>query len=170
MNENIIKAVNQQINEEFYSAYLYLAMSAVASENSLAGFAHWLMIQAQEERDHAMGLYNHMIDRGATVTLTAIAQPDYKYVGPMDLLNKSLAHEQHITKCIHNLYSLAEAEKDYALRSLLDWYVKEQIEEEGSLKLLIDQIKLTGEKSGSFYMFDKTLGKRVYTQASILVK
>ncbi|HRH22300.1 MAG TPA: ferritin [bacterium] len=168
MTNKILVALNKQINEEFYSAYLYLAMSAAASAQSLDGFANWLMIQAQEERDHAMGFYNHLLERGGNIELTAIASPDYKFVGAMDMLEKSLAHEQHITGCIHNLYKLAEEEKDYAARILLDWYVSEQVEEEDSLRRMIDQLKIAGEKDGGLYLFDQSLGERKYSRASIL--
>lgn len=168
MTEKLIAAVNQQINEELFSAYLYLAMSAAASQASLEGFANWLMIQAQEERDHAMGLYNHLIERDAPVKLLAIAAPDFSFVSPADLLAKSLAHEQHITKCIHELYAMAEAEKDYALRARLEWYVEEQVEEEASLKLLIDRLAMAGE--AGLYHFDKELAERKYEKASILKK
>jgi ferritin len=166
MTEKLIEAVNKQINEEFYSAYLYLAMSAAASQVSLEGFANWLMVQAQEERDHAMGLYNHLLERDAPVKLLALAAPDFKFVSAADLLSKSLAHEQHITKCIHELYTMAEAEKDYALRARLEWYVEEQVEEEASVKLLIDRLALAGESG--LYHFDKELAGRTYERASIL--
>lgn len=168
MNENIAAAVNRQINEEFYSAYLYLAMAAKAEHESLPGLANWFKVQAREEQDHALGFYNHLVERGSPVLLTEIKMPVFNYQGPRDLLTQSLVHEKHITKCIHELYVLAEAEHDYALRAVLDWYVAEQVEEEASLTLLLDQIKMTGESGGAFYMFDKTLGKREYQPASIL--
>lgn len=166
MTEKMIEAVNKQINEELYSAYLYLAMSAAASQVSLEGLANWLMVQAQEECDHAMGLYNHLIERDAPVKLLALAAPDFSFVSVADTLAKSLAHEQHITQCIHELYAMAEAEKDYALRTCLDWYVEEQVEEESSIKLLMDRLTLAGEEG--LYHFDKELGERTYEKASIL--
>ncbi len=168
MKEIMVKALNKQINEELYSAYLYLAMSAAASSESLDGFANWLMIQAQEERDHAMGLYNHVLEIDGTVELMAIAAPSYKFAGAMDILEKSLAHEQHITKCIHELYALAETEKDYATRILLDWYVSEQVEEEDSLRRMIDQLAIAGDKNEGLYLFDQKLSERQYSRASIL--
>ncbi len=170
MKEIMVGAFNKQINEELYSAYLYLAMSAAASAESLDGFANWLMIQAQEERDHAMGLYNHLLERGMNVQLAAIAAPEYKFAGAMDVLEKSLAHEQHITACIHNLYALAEEEKDYAARILLDWYVSEQVEEEDSLRRMIDQLKMVEAKEEGLYLFDQKLSERQYSRASILEK
>ena len=100
----------------------------------------------------------------------AIAAPSYKFAGAMDILEKSLAHEQHITKCIHELYALAETEKDYATRILLDWYVSEQVEEEDSLRRMIDQLAIAGDKNEGLYLFDQKLSERQYSRASILEK
>ncbi|MFA5996058.1 MAG: ferritin [Patescibacteria group bacterium] len=170
MTNATVKAVNNQIKEELYSSYLYLAMSAYAQQLNLAGVANWFFVQAQEELDHAKGFYQHLVACGAKVTLQAIAQPPVEFTGVTKMFQESLKHEQFITSKIHQLCDLASKEKDRALENLLRWYVTEQVEEEANVTALIEKIKLTGDKGAALYWLDKDLAARVYTPAVITAK
>lgn len=164
------EALNAQINEELFSAYLYLAMSAYAAHKNWLGLASWLQAQAQEERDHALGFYNHLLDRDQAIDLRALQQPEQQFADPLAILTKALEHEQHITGKIRELYDLAVADKDYATQNLLQWYIDEQVEEEASFNQLIEQLKMAGQSGAGFYLFDQSLASRQYVPAAILSK
>lgn len=154
------KAFNDQINAELYSEYLYLAMSAYCESIDLPGFAAWMKQQAAEERIHAMRFYDFVFDRDGRVVLDAIAKPQSEYKSILDMFENVLKHEQHVTKRIHDLYSLALKENDYAAQVELQWFIAEQVEEEKSAKDIIQQLKWVGDKSTALYMLDQKLGQR----------
>ncbi|MBI4811485.1 MAG: ferritin, partial [Ignavibacteriales bacterium] len=130
INKSMQDAINSQINEELYSSYLYLAMAAHFDAINLSGFAHWMKVQSDEERSHAMKFYNYIYDRGGRVSLKTIPQPPAKFKSPLDVFKQVLEHEQKITKLINKLYELAIKEKDYPTEMMLHWFINEQVEEE----------------------------------------
>ncbi|MDK2892110.1 ferritin [Methanohalophilus sp.] len=162
LSEKITKALNEQINKEMYSAYLYMAMSAHSTYVGLDGFANWFMVQYQEEMTHAMRIYNYLKEQGARIELQAIDQPPVDFGTPLDMFEKTLAHEQFITKSINDLLTLANEEKDYATAIFLQWFVTEQIEEESNDNEIIAKLKLAGEDGNGLFMIDKELGARVF--------
>lgn len=153
-------ALNEQINKELYSSYLYLAMAAYCDDNNLPGSAVWMKAQAQEEHEHAMKLYEYLGDRGARVVLEAIAKPAAEYRGPVDVFEKVLEHEKVVTASIHKLYALAAKENDYATQIMLQWFITEQVEEEKSAADVVAMWKMMAEHKGSELMLDRQLGKR----------
>jgi ferritin len=153
-------ALNEQIKEEMASAYIYLSMAAYFESTNLPGFAHWMVTQSQEELSHAMRFYNYIYDRGGRVTFQALAQPPVDFGGPIAVFEKTLAHEQHITNCIHNLYTLAAEENDYASLSMLQWFVDEQVEEEKTADEILETLKMVGEKGQGLIMLDRQLASR----------
>ena len=163
LSENMEAALNKQLNNELYSAYLYLSMSAYSTSIGLRGFANWFMVQYQEEMVHAMKFYNYILDQGGRVKLMAIAQPMAEFKSPLDMFEKTLQHEKFITKCINDLVDLAIAGKDHATNIFLQWYVTEQIEEEGNDNDIIAKLKLVGEEGSGLLMIDKELAMRVFT-------
>lgn len=162
MNKKIEKAINGQINAEFYSAYLYLSMAAYFDSLNLSGFANWMKVQAKEEMTHAMKFYDFVFARGGAVELTAIGKPPSKFKSPLDVAEQTLAHEKKVTGLINGLYELAHEEKDHAFQSLLKWYIDEQVEEEENAAKLIDKAKLAGDKGQGLYMLDKELADRKF--------
>lgn len=153
-------AINKQMQAEFFSAYLYLAMSAYCEEQNLKGFAHWLKVQYEEEIAHATKLMNYLIERGGKVILQAIEAPPADFGTPSDIFAKVLEHERHVTALINGLYETALAEKDYASQIFLQWFVSEQVEEEANATEILEKLKMIPEKSGAIFQFDKELGKR----------
>ena len=162
LKNEMIEALNKQINEEMYSSYLYLSMSAWFEGIGLKGFANWMMVQHKEEMDHAMKIYRYLQEQGAGVKLMAINEPPSEWEGPMDAMNATLKHEQHITACINNLVDLAEELKDRATYNFLQWYIDEQVEEEANDREIIDALKLIGDAKNALFMLDKDLAQRIY--------
>lgn len=160
MNKKVLKALNEQIQAEFESAYSYLAMSLVCNDKSLPGTAHWLKMQWQEEMSHAMKLIDHAHSRGGSVQLKTIPIEQYKWSSLSGLFQTVLQHEQQITKRINALYELALGEKDYPLQILLQWFINEQVEEEESVNTIIDRIGMVGESGASLLLLDRQLGER----------
>ena len=156
-------ALNEQINKEMYSAYLYMSMSAHSTNIGLSGFANWFMVQYKEEMEHAMKIYDYVNDQSGKVKLKTIDEPLSTFKDAMDMFQKTLKHEQFITKSINELVDLAIKEKDHATQIFLQWFVTEQIEEEGNDNDIIAKLKLTGDKGNGLFMIDKELGARVYT-------
>ena len=169
MNAKVHELLNQQINKEFYSAYLYLGFSNYFEDVGLDGFANWYMIQAQEERDHAMLFYQYLQNENQKVTLEAIAKPDKVFTCHMDVLKAGLEHEQYVTSLIHDIYSAAYDVKDFRTMQFLDWFVKEQGEEETNANDLITKIELFGSDPKSLYMLNQELAARVYTAPSLVL-
>ena len=169
MNVKVHELLNQQINKEFYSAYLYLDFSNYFEDVGLDGFANWYMIQAQEERDHAMLFYQYLQNENQKVTLEAIAKPDKVFTCHMDVLKAGLEHEQHVTSLIHDIYSAAYDVKDFRTMQFLDWFVKEQGEEETNANDLITKMELFGFDPKSLYMLNQEMAARVYTAPSLVL-
>ena len=169
LNEKVHELLNQQINKEFYSAYLYLEISNYFNDRNLDGFANWYMIQAQEERDHAMLFYTYLQNENQTVTLDAIAKPDKTFESHMDVLKAGLEHEEYVTSLIHDIYSAAYEVRDFRTMQFLDWFVKEQGEEETNANDLISKMELFGSDPKSLYMLNQELAARVYTAPSLVL-
>ena len=163
LNDTMIEALNKQINEELYSAYLYLSMSSYFESIGLKGFANWMMVQYKEETDHAMKIYQYLLSQGASIKLLSINEPPHTWNSPLHAFEETLKHEQHITTCINNLVDLAEELKDRATYHFLQWYIDEQVEEEGNDREIIDKLKLVEESRNGLFMLDKELAQRVYT-------
>ncbi|MDT8899982.1 ferritin [Anaeroselena agilis] len=153
-------AFNDQIQAEMASAYLYLAMAAYCEGKNLKGFGHWLRAQYNEEVGHAMKMFDFVIERGGQVVLKSIEAPAADFGSPLAVFEKVLAHEQQITARINSLYELALAEKDYASQIFLQWFITEQVEEEGSAGEIIEKMKMAGDKGNALVWIDKELGKR----------
>ena len=166
MNEKVHELLNQQINKEFYSAYLYLDFSNYFEEVGLDGFANWYKIQAQEERDHAMLFYQYLQNENQKVTLEAIAKPDKTFSSHIDVLKAGLEHEEYVTSLINDIYAAAYNVKDFRTMQFLDWFVKEQGEEETNANDLITKMELFGSDPKSLYMLNQELAARVYTAPS----
>jgi len=160
MNERIEAAFNEQINEELFSSYVYLALAAHFEAKSLEGFANWMKHQAQEEVEHAMRLFDHINRRGGRVVLKAISEPPAEFGSPLAGFEKALAHEQHITGCIYRLYELAKEENDYPAQMELQWFIDEQVEEEESTGRVVEQLKMAGDNQSALLMLDRELGQR----------
>ncbi len=152
-------AINDQIAYEFYSAYLYLAMSAHFETLNLRGFATWMRTKFSEEQVHALKFFDYVNDRGGKVVLGAIAQPKPSWKNNLDAFEESLHHEQSVTTRINKLYELALAEKDYATQALLQWFITEQVEEEKTVSDVIEQLKLIDARGTAVLMLDHRLGK-----------
>ena len=169
LNAKVHELLNQQINKEFYSAYLYLDFSNYFEDAGLDGFANWYRIQAQEERDHAMLFYQYLQNNNMPVTLGAIDSPNREFVDNMDVLKAGLAHEEYVTSLIHDIYAAAYEVKDFRAMQFLDWFVKEQGEEETNANDLITKLELFGSDPKSLYMLNQELGTRVYTAPSLVL-
>jgi len=159
-SEKIEKAMNDQIQRELESAYIYLSMAAYFESINLPGAAHWMRIQTQEEEEHAMKFFNFIYDRGGRVMLQAIPQPPVEFASPLDVFEKALAHEKKVTGHINDLYALAVQEKDYASQTFLQWFIDEQVEEEKSAGDIVETLKMVGDKGQALFMVDRQLGQR----------
>ena len=169
MDAKVRALLNDQINKEFYSAYLYLDFSNYFKERGLDGFANWYMIQAQEERDHAMLFYTYLQNENEKVTLEAIGKPDKELSSDMDVLKAGLEHEKYVTSLINDIYGAAYEVKDFRTMQFLDWFVKEQGEEETNANDLITKMELFGSDPKSLYMLNSELATRVYTAPSLVL-
>lgn len=169
LNKKVADLLNDQINKEFYSAYLYLDMSNYFERRGLNGFANWYKIQAQEERDHAMLFYQYLQNNDYTVTLEAIAKPDKVYNEDMDVLKSGLEHEEYVTSLINNIYSEAYQIKDFRTMQFLDWFIQEQGEEEANARDLITKMELFGGDSKGLYMLNQEMVSRVYSAPSLVL-
>jgi ferritin len=153
-------ALNKQVNRELYSAYLYLAMSSHFETVNMKGFAHWMRIQAREEQSHAMKIYDYIIARGGKPSLLAIEAPKAKWSSAGKVFEEVYAHEQKVTAMIHGLVDLAVKEKDHASFEMLQWFVKEQVEEEEHSSAILAQVQCVGDIPGHLFYLDHQLGKR----------
>lgn len=161
INKTVEEALNEQVKNEFYSAYLYLSMSAYCESINLPGFAHWLRSQYEEETAHALRLFDFLNDRGGRINLRDISEPPAEFSSPLDLFQEVLAHEQKVTKMIHELYALAVKENDYPTQVEMQWFIKEQVEEEKNAGDIVEQLKLAGDNNTALLMLDRELGNRV---------
>ena len=169
LDTKVRELLNQQINKEFYSAYLYLDFSNYFERRGLDGFANWYYIQAQEERDHAMLFYRYLQNNDELVELDAIAKPDKVLDSHMTVLKAGLEHERYVTSLINNIYAEAYSEKDFRTMQFLDWFVKEQGEEETNANDLITKYELFGSDAKGLYMLNSELKARVYTAPSLVL-
>lgn len=163
INEKLQEAFNDQINKEFFSEYLYLAMKIYFQELNLQGFVNWFDVQVQEEHAHAMGMVNYLNDRGGTVELRAIDKPVVEGTTPLQVFEHVLRHEEFVTSRINHLMDVAEEVKDRAAMSLLDWYIKEQVEEESTVGGVLATLRLIGDDKKALLMLDKDLAARTFT-------
>ncbi len=160
LSEKMAEAINKQINEEFYSAYLYLAMASYLESQKLKGAATWMEIQYQEEIGHAMKFYAYMNERGARVVLKAIKEPQKEWNSMLEVFEDAYKHEQYITSLINDLANLAMEEKDHATLALLQWFINEQVEEEANTSEIVDKINFVKDSPNGLYMLDRELGQR----------
>ena len=160
LSEAMQNAINEQIRDELYSAYLYLSMAAYFEATSLPGFASWMRVQSQEEVEHAMKFFDFVNERGGRVELHAIEQPIAEFESPLAVFEATYEHEQKVTALIHNLYRLALEEDDYAAQVMLHWFIEEQVEEEAGASQILDTLKRIGDKDQGLMMLDRELGRR----------
>lgn len=160
LNAKMEKALNEQINKEIFSSYLYLSLAAYYETLNLSGFAAYYKVQANEEYAHAMKIYDHIHTRGGKVVLDAIAKPQAEWTGALDGLKAAYEHEQFISKSIFSLVDLAYELKDHPTNTFLNWFVEEQIEEEESALAVVTKLEMIGESKNSLYLFDRDMGKR----------
>lgn len=160
MSEKMLNALNEQVREELFSAYLYQSMSAFSEFKGLKGMAHWMDMQAKEEMIHARKFYDYILERGGMVKLDAIKAPHNDFGTPLEIFQDALKHEEYITGRINDLVDLATELKDHATFSMLQWFVNEQVEEEATASEMIDKLNLIGDHPGAMFQFDRELMTR----------
>lgn len=160
LSDAMMQAMNNQINAEMYSSYLYLSMSACFEEMNFSGMAAWMQVQAKEEMEHAMKFYKHIIDRMGRVTLKAIDAPPTEWKSPLAIFQEAYKHEQKVTGMINGLMQKACDEKDHASVIFLQWFVTEQVEEEAAACGIVEKLKMIGDSSNALIMYDRALGMR----------
>ncbi|HLC15738.1 MAG TPA: ferritin [Thermodesulfovibrionia bacterium] len=163
LSDRMQKSLNQQLNAELYSSYLYLSMSTYFLSINFNGFANWMKIQAQEEMVHAMKVFDFINDRNGRITLMSIAGPPCEWSSPLDAFSNALQHEQHMSQMINNFTSLAIEEKDHATNVFLQWFVNEQVEEEATANDVVQTLKLIGDGKDGLFMLDRELATRTFT-------
>ncbi len=163
LSPKLEKALNDQINAEMFSAYLYLAMVAYFQEKNLSGFANWMTVQNQEETFHAMKFFKYVAERGGRVTLDAIEKPQFEWESPLAAMEAAQKHEAYISGRINNLMDLAIKEKDHATANFLNWFVAEQVEEEDSVNEVVQKLRMVGTGGGGLFMMDRDMATRVFT-------
>ncbi|MBN2984076.1 MULTISPECIES: ferritin [Cohnella] len=163
MNDELAKALNEQMNFEFYSAHVYLAMAAYCSGESLDGFANFFIVQAEEERFHAMKIYKFLNDRGRRATLAALPEPKNEYDSMLDVFEHGYAHEQANTKKFYHLADIALNEREHATMYFLKWFIDEQVEEEALFDNIIQKLKRIDKDSNAFFMMDSEFASRSFT-------
>jgi len=160
LSENLRTLLNDQINHEHYSSYLYLAMAAYFEAKNLPGFANWMKVQSGEEYEHGMKFYEYLYDRGEVVTLQAIAAPPAEWESPAEVFDQVFKHEQKVTSLINTIYAAALKENDYPTQVMLHWFINEQVEEEKNAQQIVDQLDLIGGSTQGLMMLDHALGAR----------
>lgn len=163
LSKNLEKEINEQINAELFSAYLYLSMSAYLAENNLSGFSNWMKVQFEEEQFHAMKFYNYVLERGGKIELDKIEKPQITWAKTLDVFEDSLKHEEYITSRINNLVNIAIEEKDHATVNMLQWFIAEQVEEEANVSEILDQLRLIDGKGSGLFMLDREAKLRTFT-------
>ena len=169
LKEKVLNAINEQINAEQYSALLYLSMSAWFSDKGLPGFANWMYVQYQEEMTHANKFFNYVNERSGKVTLKAIDQMPIEWGSIIEVVEATLAHEQHVSELINNLVDIALQEKDHATQSFLKWFVDEQVEEEANVNEILDTLKLINGQGNGIFMLDRELRGRTFVDTTVTV-
>lgn len=160
LTAKMLQALNEQIQKELSSAYLYLSMSAHFEGENLRGMAHWMRLQWQEEIAHAMKLFDYVHERGGQVVLEALPQPKSSFGSPLKVFEETLKHEQKVTASIHQLYELAQQQKDYATAAMLQWFITEQVEEESTATTLVEQLRMIGDQKHLVLAIDRELARR----------
>lgn len=163
LSEKLTNEFNEQIKHEFYSATYYLAMAAYCKEQNLNGFANFFIVQAEEERFHAMKFFNFIDEMGSKVVITGYDNPRTEFESMTDIFTAGLEHEQFVTKRIHHLMDIAMEEKNYPAISFLNWFVDEQVEEEATMTDLLEKLKLINNNPNGLFMLDKELSTRTFT-------
>ena len=153
-------ALNKQINKEIYSAYVYLALSGQSAIAGLPGISRWFKLQYDEELGHAMRIFDYMMDQNAPVDFDAIQKPAIRFDSPLPVFKKVLHHEQEVTKSVHHLMDLALNERDHATHNMLEWFVREQVEEDSSVQKIIDSLQIIGKEGSGLFVLDRDLGNR----------
>ena len=166
LNLKVEEAINEQINAELYSAFLYLSMSAYFQRQNLPGFAKWTYVQYLEETTHALKFFNYINERGGSVKLAAIKEPPTEWKNPVEVYDAIYKHEQLVTSLIYRIVDIAIQERDHASNNMLQWYVAEQVEEEANASLILEQLKRIGNAQESLYVLDNELGMRVFNDAT----
>ena len=162
LKKSLEKALNEQINAEIHSAYLYLSMSAWFQEQGLLGYANWMRVQYQEELAHGTHIFDYVCERGGKVTLMPIGAVEVEFAGIVDVVQKTLAHEQKVTAMINNLMDISIKESDHATRSFLQWYVDEQVEEEANAEQILYDLKLINGEGQGLLMMDREFKARTF--------
>ena len=162
LKEKVQKALNEQINAEIYSSYLYLAMSAHSYASDLSGMGQWFKIQAQEELVHVAKFFNYITERGGKVVLTEVAAPNQQWDTPLAVFEEALSHEEHVSALINDLVETAVSERDRMTENFLQWFVAEQVEEEASFSEIVGQLRLVGGSGSGLFMIDRELSNRVF--------
>ena len=162
INEKMEKAFLDQINKELYSQYLYLSMKAYFANLNLQGFVNWMDVQVQEEHAHAMGMFDYVLERGGKVVLEAIEKPQTDWESPLEVFRAVLKHEEYVTSRINALMDVAEETKDRAAMAFLNWYLKEQVEEEANVGGVLAQLEMIGDDKSGLFALDKELGARTF--------
>ncbi len=169
IKKEVLDALNEQINAESYSAYMYLSMAAYFENAGLSGFAHWMKVQYQEEAAHAVKFFNYVTDRGGKVILKAIDQVPVDFDGIVDVFEKTLIHENQVTDLINNLMNVAVSASDHASQSFLKWFVDEQVEEESNVEKILATLKLINGQGNGIFMMDRELGQRIFVDPNAAV-
>jgi len=165
IKQSMADALNRQINNEFFSAYLYLGMSGYCASRGLRGAASWLMAKYREEQLHAMKIYRYVLDQGAVVELQAVARPAQEFAGLIDVLEKTLTHERGVTESINAMMDVAVAERDHASQVFLQWFVTEQIEEEAVVGDILNRLRLVGGQGEGLFLIDNELERQAAAMA-----
>ena len=163
LSDKMNDALNQQVNEEFYSSYLYLAMAGYFEDTNLTGFSNWIRCQVQEEIVHAMKLYDFICERGGRIALKGIKEPAAEWESPRAAFEAAYKHECFISGCINKLIDVAREESDHATEVMLQWFVNEQVEEEASADAVVQKLKLVGTQGEGIFMVDQQMAQRVFT-------
>jgi len=169
IKKEVLDALNEQINAETYSAYMYLSMAAYFENIGLSGFAHWMKIQYQEEAAHSIKFFNYVTERGGRVILKAVDQVPVEFDGVVDVYEKTLTHEIHVTSLINNLMNVAIAASDHASQSFFRWFIDEQVEEEANVEKILSTLKLINGQGNGIFMMDRELAQRVFVDPNLVV-
>ena len=168
MDQKVYELINNQINKELYSGYLYLSFADYYEDEGLSGFANWYFVQAQEERDHALIMRKYLLDNDCKVTLTAIDAPDMTFTDHIEPIKAALEHEKYVTSLINDIYAAAKEVNDFRTMKFLDWFIDEQLEEEVNATDMVTKMKLFGSDAKSLYELDQEYLARTYSTPSPL--
>lgn len=169
IKKEVLDALNEQINAESYSAYMYLSMAAYFENIGLSGFAHWMKIQYQEESAHSIKFFNYVTERGGKVVLKAIDQVPVDFDGIVDVFEKTLAHENHVSALINHLMDIAISVSDHASQSFFKWFVDEQVEEEANVEKILNTLRLINGQGNGIFMMDREMNQRVFVDPNLAV-